>query len=150
MATFADPGPVRATALQDQLCFALYAATDAVMRTFRPQLREIGLSYPQYVVMLALWRDGPLAIEALAERTSCPAHAIERVVDRLEAADLVVRLRFECDPRIVRVAPTRAGAELEEAAARAQGVAACRTGLDAEQIAALRATLQRLAASLAD
>jgi DNA-binding MarR family transcriptional regulator len=142
------PGGLRSASQDDQLCFALHLAADAVMKSLSPHLREMGLSFTQYVVMLALWREGPLTIRDLVQRSHATRGQIEHATDRLEAADLVVRIRCESDPAMIRVAPTRAGAELEDVAARAQQSVACRSGLGVEQIAALRATLLALADTL--
>lgn len=77
--------------LDDQLCFALYAATNAITRSYRPLLGEIGLTYPQYLVMLTLWQDGSAPVGRIAHRLELDSHAVSPLVDRLEAAGLVVR-----------------------------------------------------------
>ncbi|MEJ7702447.1 MAG: MarR family winged helix-turn-helix transcriptional regulator [Geodermatophilaceae bacterium] len=115
--------------LDDQLCFALYAATNAVTRAYRPLLEQIGLTYPQYLVMLVLWQDGGHAVKEIAARLALPAHAVSPMIERLESAGLVVRRRAATDRRVVHVQLTAAGVDLEAAAARAQATVACRTQL---------------------
>ena len=106
-------------ALDDQLCFALYAATNAVVRAYRPLLGEFGLTYPQYLVMLALWQDGTAPVHALAERLHLGSNAVTPLVDKLEAAGFVTRARGT-DRRVVFVALTEAGIGLEGKVSAAQ------------------------------
>ena len=130
--------------LDDQLCFALYAATNSVVRTYRPLLGELGLTYPQYLVMLALWQDGVTAVHDLAARLQLTSSAITPLVDRLEAAGFVTRTRA-VDRRIVLVALTEAGRLLEDQVATAQRAVVCRTGLGDRELADLRQELKDLA-----
>lgn len=127
--------------LDDQLCFALYAATNAVTRTYRPLLGALGLTYPQYLVMLVLWQDGAKSIRGIAARLQLGPSAITPLVDQLEAAELVTRVRGGSDRRIVVVELTEVGRHLEDAAAIAQDAVVCGTGLTDEALAALRHTL---------
>ena len=134
--------------LDDQLCFALYAATNAVVRAYRPLLGELGLTYPQYLVMLALWQEGVTAVNELAARLQLASSAITPLVDRLEAAGFVTRARA-ADRRIVLVALTEAGRLLEDRVATAQQAVVCRTGLDERDLADLRQELKDLAERVA-
>jgi len=130
--------------LDDQLCFALYAATNTVVRAYRPLLGELRLTYPQYLVMLALWQDGVTAVHDLAARLQLTSSAITPLVDRLEAAGFVSRTRA-VDRRIVLVALTEAGRLLEDQVATAQQAVVCRTGLADRELADLRQELKDLA-----
>ncbi|MGD6459144.1 MarR family transcriptional regulator, partial [Xanthomonas citri pv. citri] len=130
--------------LDDQLCFALYAATNSVVRAYRPLLGEVGLTYPQYLVMLALWQDGVTAVYDLAARLRLTSSAITPLVDRLEAAGFVTRTRA-ADRRIVLVALTEVGRLLEDQVATAQQAVVCRTGLGDRELADLRQDLKDLA-----
>jgi DNA-binding MarR family transcriptional regulator len=130
--------------LDDQLCFALYAATNTITRAYRPLLEQIGLTYPQYLVMLVLWQDGERAVNEIASRLALPPHAVSPLVDRLVAAGLVERRRERPDHRVVHVSLTAAGADLEHAAARAQRSVARRTRLGAPGLGALRHQLHDL------
>ncbi len=137
------PSRRRRLRLDDQLCFALYAATNAVVRAYRPLLGELGLTYPQYLVMLALWQDGAAPARTLAARLQLGASAITPLVDRLEAAGLVTRARG-ADRRVVLVALTEAGRRREERVAVAQETVVCRTGLAEDSLAELRQELKAL------
>jgi len=131
--------------LDHQLCFALYRATNAIIRSYRPGLAKIGLTYPQYVVMLALWQDGPMRSGELAARLSLPAHGLTPVLQRLESAGLLRRVRELGDGRAVRIELTDSGSALEGPAAAVQRRVACETGLSDAELAATREQLHRLA-----
>lgn len=131
--------------LDDQLCFALYRATNAITRSYRPRLDRIGLTYPQYVVMLALWQDGPMRSGELAARLSLPAHGLTPVLRRLESAGLLRRRREPGDGRAARIELTERGAALEGPAAAVRSQVACETGLSDSELAAAREQLHRLA-----
>jgi len=134
--------------LDDQLCFALYAATNSVVRAYRPQLGELGLTYPQYLVMLALWQDGVTAVHDLAARLQLSSSAVTPLVDRLEAAGFVTRARA-ADRRVVLVGLTEAGRLLEDGVSEAQQAVVCRTGLGERDLAELRQELKDLAERVA-
>lgn len=136
--------------LDEQLCFALYSATTGVVRAYRPRLQRLGLTYPQYLVLLALWQHGPLRVGELAAHLALPAHGLAPVLRRLDAAGLVVRTAEAGDRRAVRVALTEAGRALREPALAAQREVVCETGLAPAQLAELREALRLLASRLAD
>lgn len=144
----APSGTAEIPRLDEQVCFALYAATNEVVRAYRPLLRRIGLTYPQYLVMLVLWRD-ETTMRALAARLRLSASAVVPLVDRLEAAGLVARLPDPTDRRRIRVVPTSAGRALEDAAVEVQAQVGCRVGLDDAALATLRRELHALADRLA-
>lgn len=131
--------------LEDQLCFALYAATNAVTRAYRPLLGELGLTYPQYLVMLVLWQDGPSNTGRIAARLSLAQNAITPLVDRLVARGLAERVRAEEDRRVVTVRATHKGIALEESVSIAQQSVECRTLLEPDALARLREELIALA-----
>lgn len=130
--------------LDEQLCFALYAATNAIVRTYRPWLREIGLTYPQYLVLLVLWQDGERTMGEIANRLSLPPGGVTPIVERLEASGFVVRRRDVNDRRVLHVGLTPSGADLEQAGIEAQRRVACATTLEAEEVADLRSALTGL------
>jgi DNA-binding MarR family transcriptional regulator len=130
--------------LDDQLCFALYAATHAVTRAYRPLLAPLGLTYPQYLVMLVLWQDGACSPSAVAKRLRLGRNAITPLVEQLVAAGLVARGASGTDRRLVTLALTDEGHRLHEAAAAAQEKVVCATGLTPPALVELRDTLQDL------
>lgn len=136
--------------LDDQLCFALYAATNAVTRAYRPLLGELGLTYPQYLVMLVLWQDGPSNVGRIARRLELAPGAVTPLVQRLEAQGLLTRRRDAEDRRNVAIALTAAGRDLEGAAARAQEAVECRTAMEPGDLARLRDELRELVRRMDD
>lgn len=108
--------------LDNQLCFALYSASLAMTKLYKPLLDELGLTYPQYLVMLALWeRDGQMVSE-LGGRLSLDSGTLTPLLKRLEAGGLVTRMRDVQDERRVHVTLTAAGRRLK---LRAQEIPAC-------------------------
>lgn len=144
----ANEAPARAGRLNDQLCFALYAATNAMTRSYRPLLKQLGLTYPQYLVLLILWEHGSRQMGEIADSLHLATHAVSPIVDRLEDAGLVRRSRDRIDGRIVNVDLTGPGAELEAAAAAVQDQMRCRTNLDPSGVSQLRAELVELVEAL--
>ena len=130
--------------LDDQLCFALYAATNAITRAYRPLLRELNITYPQYLTLMALWQHGSGTVSELAERLDLPAHAMTPMLQRLEQAGLIVRRRSPLDSRAVLVELTSVGVELETSAAAVQRTVECATGLSSDALAGLRGELHDL------
>lgn len=131
--------------LDDQLCFALYAAQRAVTAAYRPLLDELGLTYPQYLVLLVLWERGETAVKELAAALRLDYGTVSPLLKRLEAAGLVRRERSARDERSVLVVCTERGAELRERAARVPGALLTTTGLGTPEVARLREELWRLA-----
>ncbi len=105
-----------ASRLDAQLCFALYSASRAFTRAYGPLLAPLGLTYPQYIVMLVLWERDDLSVSELGERLALDSGTLTPLLKRLEEAGLVERRRDTDDERIVRVRLTRAGEKLEERA----------------------------------
>lgn len=136
--------PASTVRLDDQLCFALYAASNTVVRAYRPLLREIGLTYPQYLTLMTLWQQDGLSVAQVAERLRLPSNALTPLLMRLEQLGYVVRRRDAGDGRVVRVRLTPRGSDLEPLAAAAQHRVQCRTGLDDDELAALRTRLHDL------
>jgi DNA-binding MarR family transcriptional regulator len=108
--------------LDNQLCFAVYSASLAMTRLYKPQLDKLGLTYPQYLVMLALWEEDGLMVSALGERLSLDSGTLTPLLKRLEANGLVARVRDVADERRVHITLTAAGRRLK---GRAAGVPAC-------------------------
>ncbi|MFF8973180.1 MarR family winged helix-turn-helix transcriptional regulator [Streptomyces sp. NPDC014995] len=131
--------------LDDQLCFALYAAQRAVTSAYRPLLDELGLTYPQYLVLLVLWERGETTVKELAAALRLDYGTVSPLLKRLESAGFVRRERAAHDERSVLVACSGRGEELRERAARVPGALLSATGLDGRDAARLREELWRLA-----
>lgn len=134
--------------LDNQLCFALYAATHAMTRAYRTVLGELGLTYPQYLVLIVLFETNGMTVSALGERLHLDSGTLTPLLKRLAAAGLVLRQRRRADEREVEVSLTPAGAELEMKLADARSSLFCRVGLSERDISALRGDLTRLLATL--
>lgn len=111
----------KALLLDNQLCFALYSSSLAMTKLYKPLLAELGLTYPQYLVMLVLWEDKTLTVSALGERLFLDSGTLTPLLKRLEAAGLLLRERDAEDERRVQVRLTPAGLRLKARAARIPG-----------------------------
>lgn len=134
--------------LDGQLCFALYATSLAMTKVYRPLLAPLGLTYPQYVVMLALWQHGELSAGALGERVSLDSGTLVALVRKLMAMALVERRRSANDDRSVLISLTLAGAELRERAHAVHDQVACATQSSAAELHALVRSLHALRSAL--
>ncbi|MFJ8083677.1 MarR family winged helix-turn-helix transcriptional regulator [Streptomyces sp. NPDC096205] len=137
--------PAGSPLLDEQLCFALYAAQRAVTAAYRPLLDELGLTYPQYLVLLVLWERGETTVKDLAAALRLDYGTMSPLLKRLESAGLVRRERAAHDERSVLVAGTGRAEELRERAARVPGALLAATGLGGAEVARLREELRALA-----
>ncbi len=133
----------------DQLtCFALYAASRAVISAYRPLLDEAGITYPQYLVLLVLWERGPQPVKALGNALALDSGTLSPLLKRLETAGLVRRERQAGDERSVLVTLTPAGSQLEDRARDIPRRAACAASLPVHELDQLRASLVRFTAAI--
>ncbi|EON92850.1 transcriptional regulator (MarR family) protein [Marinobacter lipolyticus SM19] len=138
--------------LDNQLCFALYAANRAVTSLYRPLLTELGLTYPQYLVMLVLWEAATASevvrVSGLGSRLRLDSGTLTPLLKRLEERGLVRRQRSVEDERVVTVAVTAAGLAMREQAKSIPSRLLCSTGVDSERLMALRDELRSVLARL--
>lgn len=138
--------------LDNQLCFALYAANRAVTALYRPLLTELGLTYPQYLVMLVLWEAATASevvrVSGLGSRLRLDSGTLTPLLKRLEERGLVRRQRSVEDERVVTVAVTAAGLSMREQAKSIPGRLLCSTGVGSERLMALRDELRSVLAQL--
>jgi DNA-binding MarR family transcriptional regulator len=134
--------------LDDQLCFALYAASRAVTGVYRPLLDSLGLTYPQYLVMLVLWEHHHRSVKELGAALQLDYGTLTPLLKRLESAGYLTRQRRTDDERSVTVAVTEAGAALRERAMAVPPEISRAMGLTAEETATLRDLLRRLTGSV--
>ena len=130
--------------LDSQLCFSLYAATIAVNRTYKPMLDQLGLTYPQYLVLSTLWEQDGLAVSAIADRLSLESSTITPLVKRLEAAGFLTRKRNARDERQVLVSLTIKGRSLEQKTACLTDKLLERSGLTPDQLTKLNEQVRKL------
>lgn len=134
--------------LDQQICFSLNAASRAFGGVYRVVLKDLGLTYPQYLAMLVLWEHGDLPVKKLGEHLRLDSGTLSPLLKRLEAAGLVRRERSVRDERSVEVRLTEEGAALRERALQVPRRIAAATGFDVDEIRELRARLDQLTAAL--
>ncbi|HYE01306.1 MAG TPA: MarR family transcriptional regulator [Alphaproteobacteria bacterium] len=135
--------------LADQICFALYGATLAMNKAYKPLLAELGLTYPQYLAMLALWEADGVTVKALGERLHLDSGTLTPLLKRLEAAGLVERRRDAEDERQVRILLTESGRGLHDRAQIIPERILCASGLGLGELRRLKGELDALRRSLA-
>lgn len=135
--------------LDNQLCFALYSASLAMTKLYKPLLEALGLTYPQYLVMLVLWEQDGMSVSALGERLSLDSGTLTPLLKRMELAGLLVRQRSAEDERRVQVSLTPMGAELQARAASVPGCVVAQTGCPRPELMALKQQLKQLRAQMA-
>lgn len=134
--------------LDNQLCFALYAATRAMTRTYRERLDKLGLTYPQYLVLIVLWDADGLTISQLGDRLLLDSGTLTPLLKRLEGTGLVRRQRRTSDEREVEIWLTDMGREIKRGAAEAREHVVCRLAMSEEEIGRLRTELMALVSRL--
>ncbi len=125
-------------ALERQVCFALVVAARTVVSVYRPVLEPLGLTHPQYLVMLALWERSPRSVRDLGEALQLDPPTLSPLLKRLEAAGLVERRRDSADQRSLALTLTAAGRDLRERAVEVPGQVLRRLGLDVAALEAVR------------
>ena len=132
--------------LDDQVCFALYTAFRSVAALYRPLLDKLGLTYPQYLVMLVLWERKSCTIKELCVALQLDSGTLSPLLKRMEAHDLVVRRRSVDDERRVEVTLTEKGRALRDEARTVPDRLACALEIPGADLVALRELLQRVTA----
>jgi MarR family transcriptional regulator, organic hydroperoxide resistance regulator len=107
--------------LDNQLCFALYSTSLAMTKLYKPLLEEMGLTYPQYLVMLVLWEQDDMAVSELGGRLYLDSGTLTPLLKRMEAAGVLIRRRSADDERRVHIVLTESGRKLKSRAARIPG-----------------------------
>jgi DNA-binding MarR family transcriptional regulator len=136
-------------ALDRQVCFALAAASRTVIGLYRPVLEPLGLTHPQYLVMLALWERSPRTVRDLGEALSLDPATLSPLLKRLEAAGLLTRARNADDERALDVELTPAGRKLRSRALAVPGKIVARLGLEVSELERIRDSLTTLLAAAA-
>lgn len=135
-------------ALDDQLCFSLYATSIAINRAYKPMLDALGITYPQYLVLSTLWERDGRGITQIAHRLALEPSTITPLVKRLELAGFVDRRRDSEDERQVQVHLTRKGAGLREETTCLAETLLRRSGMSLAEVAALNEQVKALRAAL--
>lgn len=136
--------------LKNQLCFALYAATNAVTQAYRDQLSSLNLTYPQYLVLLVLWQNDGIGVREIAKQLNLDSATVSPLLKRLEKVGLLSRVRSVDDQRTVKIHLTEQGKSIQDEVANIQKKVACQTGLSDMQYQELRNKLHSLIATMKD
>jgi len=134
--------------LDIQLCFALYTASNLMTRAYRPLLEPLGLTYLQYLALMALWTEAPQSVGDLGKRLGLDSSTLTPLFKRMEKADLVTRTRDPSDERRVMIDLTPHARALREKAVSVPGAIFCQLPMPFEESAALKAGVERLIAGL--
>lgn len=137
-------GPLRP---EDLFCFAVYSTAHAVMRRYRPLLDALGLTYPQYLVMLVLWAEQQETVGGLADRLLLDSSTITPLLKRLESQGLIHRRRNPANERQLIVSLTEAGRALQEKAAEIPAAILCASGTTIPQLSRLRDEMVQIRAA---
>jgi DNA-binding MarR family transcriptional regulator len=141
------PTPDDLLRLDQQVCFALAVAARTVIGLYRPVLEPLGLTHPQYLVMLALWERAPLTLKEIGELLSLDAATVSPLVKRLEGTGLVARARHPHDDRALQVTLTPRGADLRSQALFVPPQIIKRLGMEVGELHELHASLTRVIAA---
>jgi DNA-binding MarR family transcriptional regulator len=134
----------QALRLDHQLCFALYSASLAMTKLYKPLLEDLGLTYPQYLALLVLWEQDGVTVSDLGDRLHLDSGTLTPLLKRMEAAGLLSRLRDVQDERRVLIRLTAEGRSLKKRAARIPGCVLQATQCDVSEVLALTQQVQAL------
>lgn len=136
-------------ALDNQLCFRLYAASKAVIRLYQPLLKALNLTYPQYLVMLVLWEEkSQVRLNDIGQRLHLDSGTLTPLLKRMAEQGLIRREKSRQDERALAISLTEAGRALEEDAARIPSQLMCQTQADMQDVTQLKTQLDTLLARL--
>jgi MarR family transcriptional regulator, organic hydroperoxide resistance regulator len=134
-------------ALERQVCFALQVASRSVLAIYRPLLESMGLTHPQYLVMLALWGTSPLSVKEIGALLQLDSATLSPLLKRLEASGYVTRTRASEDERLLLVGLTDAGRQLRSDALEVPPAIVARLGMELSELELLHRTLTKLIAA---
>lgn len=137
----ASPDPLT---LERQVCFALVVASRSVLSVYRPLLEPMGLTHPQYLVMLALWGQSPLSVRELGNLLQLDSATLSPLLKRLARAGLITRTRSDDDERRLRIELTQLGRDLRKRAEQIPPAVVARLGIDISELELLRAALTKV------
>ncbi|WP_194827565.1 MarR family winged helix-turn-helix transcriptional regulator [Nocardia sp. XZ_19_231] len=133
--------------LDRQVCFALAVANRSVLAVYRPLLEPLGLTHPQYLVMLALWGEAPMSVKAVAEAIQLDSATLSPLLKRLESAGLITRRRDPLDERTLHIDLTEVGRDLRKQAEQIPPAVVARLGVSLADLEELRDVLGRVNAA---
>lgn len=134
--------------LDSQICFALYSASNAMSRAYRPLLDALDLTYLQYIVMMVLWEHKTMNVKALGAKVHLDSGTLTPLLKRLEAKQLIIRARSTEDERVRIISLTETGVQLRSQAQQVPSEMMCKSKLSKEELLALKQSCQLLLANL--
>lgn len=134
--------------LDDQLCFALYSSSLAMGKIYRKLLRNMGLTYSQYLVMMVLWQSNDLTVSDVGERLFLDSATLTPLLKRMEQAELITRVRAASDERQVIISLTARGDQMRHAAAELPESVLCATACSVDEVVSMKNQLTALRANL--
>ena len=130
--------------LENQICFALYSAANRMIRLYRPILKTLKLTYPQYLVMLVMWESYPVTVNGLGERLSLDSGTLTPLLKRLERLGYVSRKQSRLDKRQLMISTTKKGMSLKDKAAEIPFQIFCKSGLVESEAINLKKILEQI------
>ncbi|MFO6425160.1 MarR family winged helix-turn-helix transcriptional regulator [Motilimonas sp. KMU-193] len=130
--------------LENQVCFSLYSAANAIIRAYRPLLEAIDLTYPQYLAMLVLWANDGINVKDMGAKLHLDSGTLTPLLKRLESKGLLDRKRGASDERVREIWLTEAGKALKAQAKSIPHTMFCKSDLPLDELAALKATCDKL------
>jgi len=146
MATEKNNNPL---SLDNQVCFSLYSAANAMVRAYRPLLNKLDLTYPQYLAMLVLWQHKGISVKTLGDKLHLDSGTLTPLLKRLEGKGLISRGRSEKDERVRVLHITPAGELLRESAMEIPELMRCKVGSSFESLLQLKVLCDELYLDLA-
>jgi len=134
--------------LDNQVCFPLYSASNAVIRTYRPLLDKLELTYSQYLVMMVLWQNDGVSVKDVGSRLHLDSGTLTPLLKRLESKGFVVRGRSEQDERVRVLKLTEAGADLKLQALQVPAEMKCKIQLDLDELLLLKKLCEKVVKTL--
>ena len=134
--------------LDHQLCFAIYSANNSVVRVYQRELKKLGITYTQYLVLLVLWQIHEAPVKYIANRLKLDPGSLSPVLKRMQNSNLICKCRKKEDERSVIVKLTTRSIELEPAIAKIQEKVSCYTGLSNKEYESLRNSVMELLENL--
>ena len=136
--------------LDNQICFALYSASNALVRAYRPLLKALGITYPQYLTLLVLWQQDSISVKVLGQQLRLDTGTLTPLLKRLEGKGLLLRQRCEQDDRVRVITLTPAGQALKQQATQIPLSLFEQAGMSKEQLQQMKLSCEILLANLAD
>ena len=131
-----------------QLCFSIYRLSNALIRSYRPLLKTLDLTYLQYIVMMVLWEHQQVTVKEIGEKLSLDSGTLTPLLKRLDTKGLISRDRCINDERVRNISLTEAGLKLRDMAGNIPQQMQCQTGMDYTELAAIKQNCDQLLESL--